>query len=101
MSEPTHFSPNGHSSIIDLVFLSNPHQLIHCHILPPLANSDHVCIDVLLSAKRNNYALQNQPKISRKVWLYDRADFELANIMLDGCEDLLNLDNDIETAWCK
>ena len=54
VTEPTHSSPNGNQSLIDLVFLSNAHQLICCKNLPPLGNSDHACIDVTLSPKNAN-----------------------------------------------
>ena len=54
VTEPTHSSPNGNQSLIDLVFLSNVHQLICCKNLPPLGNLDHACIDVTLSPKNAN-----------------------------------------------
>ena len=96
VSEHTHSSPNGRQSTIDLVFLSNPHQLIHCRTLPPLASSDHACIDVLLSSRIDT---EDHSKIPRKVWLYDRADFELANELLVGCGDIINPDDDLEHVW--
>ena len=78
--------------------MSNPHQLIHCRTLPPLASSDHACIDVLLSSRIDT---EDHSKIPRKVWLYDRADFELANELLVGCGDIINPDHDddLEHVW--
>ena len=41
VSECTHVHHNGSTSIIDLVFLSNPSSLHSCVTVPPLSNSDH------------------------------------------------------------
>ena len=41
VSECTHVHHNGSTSIIDLVFLSNPASLLSCVTVPPLSNSDH------------------------------------------------------------
>ena len=96
--EHTHSSPNGRQSIIDIVFLSNPYQLIHCRTLPPLASSDNACIDVLLSSRIEFFI---HSKVPKKDWLYNRADFELENErLLVGCGDIIiNPDDDLEHVW--
>ena len=39
--EPTHTHHNGQTSVIDLVFVSNPVLINSCDVVPPLCNSDH------------------------------------------------------------
>ena len=51
VSSPTHFSHNGNSSLIDLVFISCPDRLLSCETVPPLGSSDH--LGVHLALKRN------------------------------------------------
>ena len=41
VTEPTHTSLSGSQSLIDLVLLSHPSQLVHCYTSPPLGSSDH------------------------------------------------------------
>lgn len=41
VAEPTHFSVSS-CSLIDLVFLSSPTNLVSCTTIPALANSDHL-----------------------------------------------------------
>ena len=45
---PTHFSPNGQSTLIDLVFVSNLHSFSNCSIIPQLSNSDQLGLMVTL-----------------------------------------------------
>lgn len=42
----THVSSTGNTSLIDLVLVSNLPQLQKCSTVPPLANSDHLGLDV-------------------------------------------------------
>ena len=42
VTEPTHTSPLGNSSLIDLVMISNPSLLSSCTVIPPLGSSDHI-----------------------------------------------------------
>ena len=46
---PTHFSPNGRSTLIDLVFVSNLHSFSNCSVIPQLSNSDHLGLMVTLT----------------------------------------------------
>ena len=52
VSEPTHETPSGVKSLIDLIFLSHPLQLVHCDVSPPLGTSDHNCVNLGVSTCR-------------------------------------------------
>ena len=55
VSIPTHYSSNS-NSLIDLVFLSSPKDLLFCDTLPPLSNSDYLGLSLVVSIakpKRN------------------------------------------------
>ena len=41
VTELTHVYHNGSVSLIDLIFISNNVLSNFCHVIPPLANSDH------------------------------------------------------------
>ena len=41
VKEPTHVHHDGSTSLIDLVFVSNPVLSNSCHVVPPLSNADH------------------------------------------------------------
>ena len=68
--EPTHTSPSGSTSLIDLVMISNSSMMSSCSVLPPLGSSDHNGVRVSLKWKLNNTARSN----SRRIWRYDLAD---------------------------
>ena len=72
----THMSYNGHTSLIDLVFLSSPSCLRTCETIPPLGNSDHMGVLTTLFFQRPNRRNLSYPH--RKVWCYDLADFNKA-----------------------
>ena len=83
------------ATLIDLAMMSNPALLERCSVVPPLSNSDHNGVELVIrwSGGRN----KTQP---RPVWKYAQADFEFA------CEKIQNInwdtlldDTDIETAW--
>ena len=38
---PTHISPSGGATLIDLALIYEPSSLLDCSVCPPLANSDH------------------------------------------------------------
>ena len=100
ITEPTHSSPSGNQSLIDLVFLSNTDLLMHCKNLPPLGNSDHACIDVTLLPRKVNRDA-NQSKAYREVWKYAQADFDEANELLSISNTDVCPEDDIEQAWSK
>ena len=51
VTDCTHTSPNGNSSLIDLVLISSPPQSLSCTTIPPLANSDHDGLRLTISHK--------------------------------------------------
>ena len=97
VTEPTHTSPTGNQSLIDLVFLSHPLQLVHCHVSPPLGTSDHNFVDVIISP---NQGTANRVKTSpRTIWRYSQADFDTANMLLDECDWDELLSGDVNHMW--
>ena len=96
VDSPTHFSPAGKPTLIDLVFVSNVRSCFSCSTIPPLANSDHLGLS--LSVKKDCTSTTPPPR--HRVWRYKHADFERANELL--CD--LNLDSildhtNIQTSW--
>lgn len=92
VSEPTHIIYTGHTSLIDLVLISNPRTLSNCTVIPPLASSDHNGIQFSLKWK----PFSHRPTKQCKVWRYNQDNFELANSMLSSInwDDLLSGCND-------
>ena len=72
VTEPTHTSPNGNQSLIDLAILSDVSQLIGCNNMPPLSNSDHSSIEIKLKTWNSQPTSTNH---KRQVWNYENADF--------------------------
>ena len=96
VESPTHFSPNGHSSLIDLVFVSNLNSFSQCVVIPQLANSDH--LGLMVTMKQDHSPSIPTPR--RRVWRYKHADFEKANELL--CDlDLENIlePTNIQVSW--
>ena len=75
VDSPTHFSPSGEPSRIDLVFVSNLNCLSTCSVIPQLANSDH--LGLLVNLKHHSTSCI--PPYCRCVWRYHQSDFERAN----------------------
>ena len=76
----THLNVTGSATLIDLAFISNTKQLLKCSVIPPLANSDHNGLNLLLKWKITNQAAPAPP---RKIWNYKDADFQKARQMLN------------------
>ena len=64
VDSPTHFSPSGQPSRIDLVFVSNLYCLSMCSVIPQLANSDH--LGLLVNLKY--HSTSSIPPYRRCVW---------------------------------
>ena len=81
--EPTHSSPSGSSSLIDLALISDASKLSSCSVIPPLSTSDHNGLH--LEMKWKNVTLQgtNREKFGGS---YKHADFEAANTMLESVD---------------
>ena len=52
-SVPTHHSHDGHQTLIDLALLSSPEHLTSCDTIPPLGNSDHLGLHILINRQTN------------------------------------------------
>ena len=95
VTEPTHFGPSG-KSLIDLVLLSQPSQLLRCSTIPPLGNSDHYGIFIALKWRVFS---KRSASNSRSIWRYKYADFERACFLLDAINWDYLLPNDANSAW--
>ena len=82
VSEPTRLSSSS-NTLIDLVFLSAPNNLVSYATIPALANSDHLGLCVSITAGSPRAC----PKRShRKIWRYAHANFERACEILDATD---------------
>ena len=98
VSQPTHFSVSNSPSLIDLVFI--PASLPHysCNVLPPISNSDHNSI--LLSLPLPTVTPPPSSTASRRVWLYNSADFSLTNKFLSSIPwNSILFRSDVNSAW--
>ena len=95
VSDITHIHHNGVSSIIDLVLLSSPSQLIKCCTVPPLANSDHY--GIVTSVKWNSVATPSHRR--RTIWRYAHADWGKARELISLRNWDLLLTDDVNTSW--
>ena len=79
VNHPTHIYHGRSHSLIDLVFVSNMSYFSSCHVIPPLANSDHfgICVHVRLKSSHR----VDHPQ--RVIWQYAHADWERACELLD------------------
>ena len=92
VTDCTHTSLNGNSSLIDLALVSSPPQSMSCTTIPPLANSDHDGLRLTVSHKGGT---QRSNTKKRTVWRYAHADFSKANHLISQtdwdslyCEDI-------------
>ena len=67
------------SSIIDLIFLSNPNTLISCGTLAPLANLDPNTVQVTLNISSKK---SSSKPFRKQVWMYSQADTSLVKQLL-------------------
>ena len=78
VKEPNHVYHNGTTSLVDLVFISNPLLTNSCHVVPPLSNSDHYGVSVQCCWKpthRHNCDNHSKGRVS---WCYSQASWERA-----------------------
>ncbi len=95
VSDVTHTHHNGVSSIIDLVLLSSPSQLIKCYTVPPLANSDHY--GIFTSVKWNPVSAPSHR--CRTIWRYSHADWDKARELISLRNWDLLLTDDVNISW--
>ena len=59
---PTHINPSGFDSLLDLVLVSDSDRVSSCLPIPPLANSDHLGLCLLLfTSVPRNFSCKNSP----------------------------------------
>ena len=80
VSHPTHIYYGRSYFLIDLVLVSNMSYFSFCHVIPPLANSDHfgTCVHMRLKSSHRVDCPQ------RVIWQYALADWERACELLDA-----------------
>ena len=100
----THMSPSGSTSLIDLVFTSSVSQVLSCTTIPPLDNlnakSYHNGLHLTVSWK--SPCLQQRSPRGRSVWHYAHADFTKAAQLISETDwdDLFSEDIDLYcTRW--
>lgn len=96
VKETTHDSS---TSLIDLVFVSNPVLSYSCHVVPPLSNADHKGIYVQISwrpiAKHNCHYHSK----GRTIWCYSLADWEKSCDLINSFDWNSLMSYDINEAW--
>ena len=98
ISNPTHFSPSGSPSTIDLAFVPSSFSSSHT-ILSPVSSSDH--LSILLSTSLPSSCHKAPPfRYKRKVWIYKKANIDLMNTLLSEVSwtSLLS-SSDIDECW--
>ena len=104
VSDPTHVHHNGHTSLIDLVFVSNAALINSCDVIPPLCNSDRNGIVIKCSWRSSSrHNCENHSK-GRTVWNYSRADWERESLLIESFDwsSLLSEDvNEVWSSWCE
>ena len=96
VSDPTHASPGGSSTIIDLVFVSNENTVVDCSTTPPLANSDHSGLQVQYDWRHSGKQIREVP---RQIWCFKDADFEMTcNMLYDVDWDAILVEDDIDVS---
>ena len=84
VAQPTHFSPSGTPSLIDLVFVPSSFSSYSCNVLLPISNSDHYSILLSLPFPATSSPAPSSPSSSRRVWLYYQADTLTMNKLLSS-----------------
>ena len=82
--EPTHAHHNGTTSLIDLVFVTNPLLTNSCHVIPPLSNSDHHGVSVQFCWKSSHRHTCDNHSKGRVIWCFNQADWERAGTLINA-----------------
>ena len=91
VKDPTHHSPSGHSSIIDLILVSDLQNVRECTVMPPLANSDHNSVFLQVKMKGTKDKVKST---HRCYWRYDLADLDKARERIEDTDWNTLLKND-------
>ena len=97
VEQPTRTNPHSnYSSLIDLVLLPTTSQLKKCSVIPPLCNSDHNGIVLVLKWSQK----PSPAKVcSKTIWRYTHANFN--QLIFDFDWSFLEQETDVDTAWNK
>ena len=89
----THFRPNQTPSILDLVFTNEEGMVANLVYLPPLGNSDHVCLrfDFNVNISSNKY--------TRPCYKLHSGNYDYMRSLLDGIDWYVMNDMTPEEAW--
>ena len=98
VQHPTHFTPSGQESTINLCFLSQPGSLVNCSTTPPLGNSDHKSLTVVLKCA---YSHSKILKICKIIWNYKEADKKLMCDMMHNTNWNALITGDVDLSWQK
>ena len=101
VTEHTHVHHNGSTSLIDLVFVSNPVLTNFCHVISPLSNADHNGIHVQCSWRLTAWHNCVNHSKSRVVWCYKHADWARASTLIDSFDWCSLFSDDVNESWSK
>ena len=94
VDEPTHITDTS-STLIDHVYMSNPAVCSGVSVEAPLGSANHNSIVVQLS-----FVKCKPRSVKRRVWLYQKADFEgLNDHLMDSLPDKLHSTMDVNNHW--
>ena len=97
VSEATRVTENS-CTLIDLVFVSCPSQVLSCDTIPPLSNSDHYGLQLKLYVK----APKRQKKSSlQKIWRYAHANYDAISDSVNEVNWDLLLSGNVDTCWAN
>ena len=95
VSHPTHIYHGRSHSLIDIVSVSNMSYFSSCHVIPPLANSDHFWNLYTYEVKSSRRVDRPQ----RVIWQYAHADWERACELLDAVNWNVLYSDNINIFW--
>ena len=78
VNEPTRIVSSNKATLLDLALVSNLNFLEKCTVIPPLANSDHNGISLIVNQRKSP-----KPSIKRTIWKYSQADFVKASELIE------------------
>ena len=96
VNDYTHIHKGNCFSLIDLVLMSTPSSLSSCRVIPPLANSDHLGIEVNIKLKESNKSVRHS---SRVIWQYSHADWDEACKQIETFDWDSIVSGDINSFW--
>ena len=95
VNSPTHITPNGRVSLINLALISDPTSFQYCHVFPPISNSDHCIVSCHFTHQLVSFCKCNK----RTVWIYSKADFTRASELITDTNWDALIGDCIDTSW--